>query len=462
MKRALAASLVLLLGVTACERAVDGLSEPDLTANPEVFINSFSPGLEYYPYEGSVVDAFSVDTEVFYGNRGASMRFDVPNVGDPAGAFAGAIFRDDFGGRNLTSYNALTFYAKATRGGTLGDIGFGQDFLGNRFEVSRRSLRLTTNWRKYVIPIPDASFLTESRGLFWYAAGPEDGEGFTFWIDQLKYENLGTLAQPRLSIFDGEDVTRTSFIGSGPRVTGLSYTINQADGQDITVALAPAYISFNSSNPSVATVDENGQILVVGAGEAEITASIAGQQATGSLTLESLGQFNFAPAPTEDPANVISIFSNVYDDVPVDFYNGFYEPWQTTTSNDFEIDGHRILGYENFNFVGIEFRQNVPTIDASNMTHLSVDIFLPDPVPAGSAFRTRIVNNVGANETSASATVRTNTGLVSGEWVRVLVDIRGMANRSNLGQIVFDSDEGPALQGSTVWVDNIYLFNANP
>ncbi len=461
MKPVLAASLLLLLSVAACERSVDGLSEPDLTSNPEVFINSFSPGLEYYPYEGSVVDAFSVDSDVFYGNRGASMRFDVPNVGDPAGAFAGAIFRDDFGGRNLTSYNALTFYAKATRGGTLGDIGFGQDFLGNRFEVSRRNLRLTTNWRKYIIPIPDASFLSESRGLFWYAAGPEDGEGYTFWIDELKYENLATLAQPRPSIFNGQDITQTSFIGSGTQVTGLNYTINQADGQDVTIVAAPSYFSFNSSNPSVATVDETGRVTVLGTGDAEITASVAGQPAIGSLTLESVGEFIFAPTPTEDPANVISIFSDVYEDVPVDFYNGFYEPWQTTTSNDFEIDGDRILGYENFNFVGIEFRQNVSTIDASGMTHLSLHIFLPDEVPSGSAFRARIVNDVGGNESSASATVRSNTGLVSGEWVRVLVDIRGMANRTNLGQIIFDSDEGPALQGATIWVDNIYLFNAD-
>jgi len=464
MKRVLAAGVVLLVTVTACERSVDGLSQPDLTANPEVFINSFSPGLEYYPYEGSLNNAFSVDTDNKVGNRGASMRFDIPNVGDPNGAFAGAIFRDDFGGRNLTSYNALTFYAKATRGGSINDIGFGQDFLGNQYEVSRKNLQLTTNWRKYVIPIPDASVLDESRGLFWYSEGPEDGEGYTFWIDDLKYEAIENMAQPRPSIFNGEAVTQTAFIGSSTRVTGLGYTINQADGQDVTIVPSSAYFTFSSSNPAVATVDGAGQVSVVGTGEAEITASLAGNVATGSLTVESQGEFVSAPTPTRDPANVISIFSNAYDNVGVDFYNGFYEPFQTTTSNDFEVNGDNILAYENFNFVGIEFRTNVPSIDGTNMTHLTMDVFVPNEVPDGSALRALIVNNVGAGQTSASATIYQNIGttrLVSGQWVTLVVDIRGMADRSNLGQIVLDADQGPAFRGQTFWVDNIYLYNAD-
>lgn len=465
MKHVVAASLVVVISLVSCERAVDGLSEPQLNSNPAVFIDSFSPGLEYYPYEGSVLNAFTVDSDVFFGNRGASMRFDIPNAGDPLGAFAGAIFRDDFGGRNLTQYNALTFYAKATRGGSINDIGFGQDFLGNDYEVSRKNLRLTTNWRKYVIPIPNASVLTNSSGLFWYAEGPENGEGYTFWIDDLKYEFIENMAQPRPAIFNGNEITQRYFTGSTTTVTGNSFTINQADGQDVTVIPSPKYFSFSSSNPAVATVDELGRVTVLGPGEARITASLGGQPATGVLIVDSAGDFVFAPTPTRSPASVISIFSDAYQNVPVDFYNGFYEPFQTTTSNDFVINGDNILAYENFNFVGIEFRNNVPAIDGTSMTHLTMDVFLPNPVPAGAALRVRIVNNVGqASESSASTTVYQNIGaqrLVSGQWITIQVDIRGMPNRSNLGQIVLDSDLGPSLVGATIWVDNIYLYNGN-
>jgi hypothetical protein len=457
--RTMLASVLLMFLATGCERSVDGLSEPGFPENPEVFINSFSAGLEYYPFEGSKLDAFSVDSETTFGRSTLSMRFDIPNEGDPEGGFAGAIFRDDNGGRNLTSYNALTFYAKGTKAATINEIGFGLDFFGDRFAVGLNGLRLTTNWRKYVIPIPDASKLTQSQGLLWYAEGPENGDGYSFWLDEVRYENLPGLAQPRASIMNGNNVTQTLITGLTTSVTGLRYTINQPNGVDVTVSAAPAYFTFNSSNTSVATVDEQGIVSVVGVGSAEITATIGDVTAQGSLIIQSGGAFTPAPTPTDDPSDVISIFSDAYENVPVDHYNGFWEPFQTTTSNDFVVNGINVLGYENFNFVGIEFHINVPTIDGSDMTNLRMDLFFPDEIPSNSALRIRLVNDVGGNETVASTTVSptTNPALVSGEWISVDFDISGMANRSNLGQIIFDSDLGPGLTGATFYVDNIYL-----
>lgn len=461
------ASLVLVFAIQGCERSVSGLEEAEFPANPDVFIDGFSAGLEYFPFSGTKQDAFTPDGNEKFGNIGASMRFDIPNVGDPDGAFAGAIFRDENGGRNLTSFNALTFYAKGSVAGTINEIGFGQDFFGNQYAVTRNNLRLSTNWRQYIIPIPDPSVLTSSQGLFWYAEGPEDGNGYTFWVDELKYERLETIAQPRPAIQNGEDATQTSFIGSGTQVSGLTFTINKADGSDVTVSTTPFYYQFTSSDPGVATVDEEGVVSVVGAGTAEITATLGSANAAGSLTIESLGEFNPAPIPTEDPSSVISIFSDAYENVPVDFYNGFYAPFQTTTSNDFSVNGDNVLNYENFNFVGIEFNQNVPTIDASQMTDLRVNIFVPGNVPAGSAFTVNLRDFGadgafdGGDDTIASTTINTGTipALVSGQWITIDLDITGMANRSNLGQIVFDADAGPAFRGGSVYVDNIYLFN---
>ena len=459
------AGLLLMFFAQGCERSVDGLEDPEFPANPDVFIDGFSAGLEYYPYEDSRQDAFSVDNDDTHDNSENSMRFDVPNVGDPAGAYAGAIFRDDNGGRNLTSFNALTFYAKGTKAGTINDIGFGQDFFGNEYEVVRNNLKLTTNWEKYIIPIPDASNLTSEQGMFWYAEGPEEGDGYSFWVDELKYENLSELAQPRPAIMNGNEEAQTSFIGSSTSVSGLLFTVNQANGVDITVGAAPAYYSFSSSNTDIATVDAEGRVSVVGEGSAEITADMGDLSARGTLIIESLGEFTPAPTPTEDPADVISIFSDAYDTVPVDFYNGFYEPFQTTTSSDFVVNGNNVLGYENFNFVGIEFNQNVPTIDGSDMTHLRMDLFFPDEVPSNSALRITL-RDFGADDsfggeddTEEPTTLRptTNPALVSGQWISVDFDISGMANRSNLGQIVLDSDQGPSLQGATFYVDNIYL-----
>lgn len=460
------AGCVLFLALAGCERSVDGLEKPGFSENPDVFIDGFSSGLEYYPFEGSKLDAFSVDENDFYGKLGASMRFDVPNVGDPEGAYAGAIFRNDNGGRDLTSYNALTFYAKGTRAGSINEIGFGQDFLGNQYAVSLNGLKLTTNWEKYTVPIPDASKLTAERGLLWYSEGPEDGDGYSFWLDEVKFENLSGLGQPRAAIMNGNSETQTSFIGSAASVSGLTYTINQANGVDVTVGAAPAYFNFSSSNTDVATVNDVGEVTVLDGGTAEITATLAGIDASGSLIIDSQGQFTPAPTPTQDAEDVISIFSDAYNNVPVDFYNGFYEPFQTTTSNDFVVNGNSVLGYENFNFVGIEFNQNVPTIDGSEMTRFSMDVFFPDPIPSGSALRVNLVDFGpdgefgGDDNTTVAYTINPNTSpaLVSGQWVTIDFSIANMASKSNLGQIVLDSDLGPPLRGESFYVDNIYLY----
>lgn len=462
----------------SCERSIDGLSEPGRSQNPEVFIDGFTPGLEYFPFGDSKLTAFTVDNKTAYGDRGSSMRFDVPNVGDPAGPYAGAIFRDENGGRDLSQYNALTFYAKATKAATINEIGFGQDFMGNEFQANLANLRVSTGWQKYVIPIPDPSRLTQEDGLFWYAEGPEDGDGYTFWIDELKYEYIETIAQPRPFINGGETLSSTVFNGQVLNVGGLGSIFNviiplTADlsvAQDVTVFASENYFEFSSSDPSVATLNNNGAIEIVGSGTANISATLGGTPASGGIQLESLGAFDPAPTPTRDPNNVISIFSDAYTNVPVDFYNGFYAPFQTTTSNDFSVGGNNVLGYENFNFVGIEFNQNVPTIDGTNMTNMSVDIYLPDAVPSGSGFAVNLVDfgpdaSFGGGDDVSSRiniatfpTSPTAPTLVSGRWITIDLDISRMSSRAHLGQIVFDTDQGVPLRGATIYVDNIYLY----
>lgn len=172
-------SSLIFMSTVSCERELsDEVEFATFPNNPEIFIDGFSGGLEYMPFAGSKFDAFTVDNETKY-DGSASMRFDVPNVGDPDGAFAGAIFPDN-GGRDLSSYDALTFWAKASQAGTINEIGFGQDFGENKYLVTLPNLRLSTNWKKYIIPIPDASKLTIEKGMFWYAEGAENNDGYSF------------------------------------------------------------------------------------------------------------------------------------------------------------------------------------------------------------------------------------------------------------------------------------------
>ncbi|MGB5189145.1 carbohydrate-binding protein [Robiginitalea sp.] len=452
------AALVLL---SACEREVsDEVKFATFPDNPEVFIDGFSGGLEYLPFDGSKLDAFSVDPDVKYAGT-TSMRFDVPNFGDPSGSFAGAVF-PDMGGRDLSGYDALTFWAKATEAAIVNEIGFGVDFGENKYRVNAENIRLGTGWAKYIISIPDPFLLTVEKGMFFYAAGPQDGDGFTFWIDELQFERLGTLGQPKPAIFNGEDRVETTFLDVQIPITGLTHTINLGAGGNRTVSAAPAYYDFSSTDNEVARVSESGVITIVGNGTATITALLAGVKAAGSLTVEVEGSFQTAPLPpARNPEDVISVFSDAYANVPVEYYNGFFTPdGQTTLGGaDINIGGDNVIRYTDLNFVAIK---TLNTVNANAMTHYHLDIQVEDPQISPSDFiRVLLVdagpdNVIGTGDDTEAFVEFDNETLISRQWVSLdipLTDFVGM-NTGNLALYFFVSD----ATISNILLDNIYFY----
>jgi hypothetical protein len=451
--------LFIMLFSVSCDRELsDDAQLATFSKDPNVFIDEFSAGLGYGAFSGSKYSAFSVDTQVKY-QGSSSMRFDVPNEGDPAGGYAGGAFIDQ-SGRNLTEYDALTFWIKSSHAASLNEVGFGTDFGLNKFKVTLENVSITTNWQKIIIPIPDASKLTCEKGMLWYAEGPENGLGYTFWIDNVKYEKLGTIAQGASLILNGSNVTQTTFVGMETNITGVKATFNLPNGVNQNLTISPAYLNFTSSNPSVATVNSSGVVNSISAGTSLITANFNGIATTGSMTINSLGTFTQAPTPTRNQANVISVFSDTYSNIPVNYYNGYWQPWQTTTSNDFTVQGNNVLHYTNFNFVGIEFSS--PTVNATNMTHLHIDAFIPGVIAPGRQLRVKVVdfgaNGVfsGGDDTTHSTTFTAPT-LVSQAWIPIDIPfstMTGLASRAHLAQIILEGGDG-----SSIYVDNIYLYN---
>ncbi len=460
---------ITLLG---CERELSDAAEfATFAKTGDIFIDApIGLGTDFYfPFLGSKPTAFSVDNNEGY-QSAASIRIDVPNADDPEGNYAGAIFRVDGAGRDLTDFDALTFWAKASQGVSIGEIGFGQDFGENKFQVTRIGVSLGTNWAKYTIPIPDPSKLTNERGMLWFSAGgigPEGQEvGYTFWLDEVKFEKLGNIAQPQPAILNGQDETEVGFNGGSNTINGFSQTFNLGSGINQTVLITPSYFTFSSSDIEVARANELGVVSVVGSGSAKITAILGGVKAKGSLTVESLGNFTNAPTPSNNAGDVISIFSDAYNDVSASLISDFGE-FQNSTLSAFEIDNNNVLNYQNVNFFGIEFNSNVPlpTIDASEMTTLHFDIFIPNTIGQGASLNINL-RNVGPNgmietdpftgaPTGDDTEIGTVPTLVSGQWISVDFDITSLADRSALGQIVFVAPEaGP----SNFYVDNIYFY----
>ena len=450
----------ILLVSVSCKRDIMDLEPATFPTDGEVYIDGFSGGLDYAAFGDSDVTGFSIDTDIKYQGT-SSMRFAVPDVNDPRGAYVGGSFFTG-SGRDLSGYDALTFWARASKNANIDVIGFGNDFDQSKYVASISDVAVNTNWKQYIIPIPDPSKLTQERGMLYYAEGPEEGLGYTFWIDEVKFEKLGTIAQPRPAILETQDQVIGTENGAMLPIGGTFVNFNLASGIDQRVDAAPAYFSYSSSDPSIATVNDSGVVSVLNTGSATITATMAGVEAVGSLTVQSSGEAvlpqSSAPTPTQDPSDVISMFSNAYNDVPVDVWNTFWE-FSTAQTSDFQINGDDVKRYTSLNFVGIEFVSQ--QIDATDMTHFHIDIWTPDPTDGSQAFNVLLVDfgangNFDGGDDSSHEVSYTSPTLSTGSWVSLDIPMSnfvGLTNRTNLAQLVLSGDL------PTVFVDNVYFYN---
>ncbi|MEM1319253.1 MAG: hypothetical protein AAGG75_03300 [Bacteroidota bacterium] len=458
---ALLITALTLIVAVGCRRDFEELEPADFPQNPLIFIDGFSEGLEYAAFGSSKVTAFEVDEDISYKGN-ASMRFEVPDAGDPAGAFAGGVFFTEVG-RDLTEYDALTFWARASKAATIDRIGFGNDLDQSVYETFINGIDVNTNWKKYIVPIPDASKLTQERGMLYYVEGPEDGKGYTFWIDEVQYEKLGTIAHSKPSILEQQDQTVTAETGDDLPIGGTFAFFNLPTGIDQRVEMAPSYFDYTSSSTSVASVSAAGIVSVIDSGTTTVTATLAGTDALGSLTIQASGAalvpVTPAPTPTQSQDSVISLYSNAYTDVTVDTWN---TRWQGSTADNFDIqiDGDDVRQYKKLNFVGIEFTSQ--TINASQMTHFHMDVWTPDPTALPAEFKVLLVdfgaNNVfeGGDDSSHEMTFTSPT-ITTESWFSIdvpLSSFSGLVNRSNLAQLV--------LSGTlpNVFIDNVYFYKS--
>ncbi|MYA12795.1 MAG: hypothetical protein F4087_15645 [Gemmatimonadetes bacterium] len=442
--------LLLLIGTAACERDLDMLDPAPFPPEAAVFIDGFGPGVQFSAFGGSKVDALDIEQDLVYEGT-AALKFTIPAPSDPSGSYAGGVFYST-GPRDLSQFDALTFWARASTAATLNTVGIGNDNAGNLlYAATMDNLPLSTRWTKFALPLPLPAKLTEERGLFLMAEGSEFPIGYDIWFDNVQFERLGTIVNPRPEIatqsVSGE-VGGTLSVG-GTRVT---FDVN---GTDRTVTAAPAYFTFSSSNSGVATVAPDGSVQLVGRGTATITASLGSTPASGEVTVNVSVPPNAPPPTPEVPAeDVISLFSDAYADVHVDTWSAV---WDQADVEDVQIGGNAAKKYTNLNYAGIEFTSQ--PVDASAMTELHVDLWTND----ASAFRIKLVdfgaNGVfgGGDDTEHEITLNEGSmpPIKTGEWNVLDIPLSafaGLASRGNLAQMII-SGSSP-----TVYLDNVFFY----
>jgi len=450
--------MLALLIFSGCERDITGLPLAPYPDDPDVFIDAFGPGINYQAFENSYYEAIAIDHDVVYEGI-SSMSFEVPAENDPRGWFAGGALVNPIG-RDLSEYDALTFWVKASMPADLGTVGFGNDNTGNsRYTVEMSNIRINTIWKKIIIPIPLASKLTREGGMFHISAGHSDGDGFMIWLDDIKFEHLGTIAQPRANI-----PTRTITAEVGDSLTsfsGASVIMNVA-GEDVSVSMSSNYLTFESSNDTVVAVDSLGIIRLLGAGTATLSAKLGAVDATGTITIISTPPppepETPAPTPTDAENDVISLFSDEYStDIPIDTWSA---EWDVADVEDYIIGSDTLKKYFNLVYGGILFETN--TVDASEMTHIHLDVWTPNTLSFSTLFKIKLVD-FGANgvydggddsEHELTFSSFTNPALVSQGWISFdipLSNFTGLGGTSHLAQLVISGGL------DIVYVDNIYF-----
>lgn len=161
-----------------------------------------------------------------------------------------------------------------------------------------------------------------------------------------------------------------------------------------------------------------------------------------------------APTPTEDEANVISLFSDAYTDVTV---NTWRTDWSAGILEDIEIQGNATKKYSDLNFVGIEtVAENL--VDASAMTHLHIDVWTPNM----DVIRVKLVdfgpdNAFEGGDDSEHEIVFDN--LPQEQWNTLKIpmsDFAGLQNQASLAQYILSGT--PAGEG-ILYVDNFFFSN---
>lgn len=404
-----------------------------------VFADDYAAGVSFSDFGGST-NSLSIDNSVKYAGT-SSLKVDVPAAGYTGGALKNAI------PQNLSPFNAITFWCKASKAVKLNVSGLGNNGSSSVYSAEYRDVSITTVWTKYIIPIPDASKLIAEDGMFHFAEGSDEG-AYTLWFDNIQYELVFSGIGVPTASFTTETVTKQIGEKFTPNGTTAIYLVN---GTSETIYTGAAYFTFTSSNTAVATINASAQGSALSVGSAKITGKLKTVNADGTLTVNVVAAGDpttAAPDPTESAVDVISLFSDKFVNVKVDTWSAV---WDQADVADVVIATNNNKKYTNLNYAGIEFTSS--PINATAMDYYHVDVWTPN----ASFFNIKLVdfgaNGVygGGDDTESELPF---TPALSG-WVSYdipLNNFTGLKSRAHLAQMLFVSSV------STAYIDNVYFY----
>ena len=438
-----------------------------------VFLGSYPPGVN--PLAGfggsdTATNPVTIDATVT-NNGNASLKIAGTGCSSYIGGYIASAAPVD-----LSTFNALTFWARTDVAGTqINNFGFGNDGGAgtDSFNVESHGpaapftgFALTTTFTKFYIPIPTPAALAAVNGLFYFS-GPCIAAGANVWLNDIQFETLTPtqLASTFGSVVNastGAPGTLAVAVGTPALIGNIGpSTINYTSASAYQVGWA--YFTYASSNTAVATVDANGKVVGHTGGTANITVAFNGTTLNTiavTVTAPLAVPTTLAATPTRLPADVIAMFnsSGTYTNVPVNTWNS---DWSPQILSNYVIDTKTVMKYTNLDYVGIEFYNPGPAIDATGFTTLHIDVWTPN----GAKFSVQLVNNVGGGQTVGQVNLdgTTTPAISTGSWVGLDIPLSsftaaGLGGINALGQMLFLNQGVGSVPGAIFYIDNVYFW----
>ncbi len=424
-----------------------------------IFGDNYGTNLGFVPFSGQASNV-SIDGSTFHSGS-ASLLVPVPASGQPniGGAIVSSTAVD------MSGYDSVSFWVKASAAHTIGVAGFGDDAAGHAtYAAAAGSIPVTTSWTQVNLPIPDPSKLTSQVGLFYFSTVSSD-TAYSLWFDDIEYGNLGAAITDAAPAIATETLTLEA--GATHPVDGCSasYSVNGATVTESTVA--PAYFSFTASAPQYATVSAAGLITAVAATPGDtagdtITATLKGVAAAGAVGVivqaAAGAPTSAAPTPTAAAADVISLYSDAYTNVPVQTWLPSGSSPATIAESDSKIAGVDTKKYTNLSggYAGVDISTGASNeLDLTSYTTMHVDIWSPQ-----TTIDFKLADFADGTATASSAGDVQET-IAADQWNSLEIPLatfqtNGLTARAHIAQLLFVSNV-TGDDASTIYLENIYF-----
>ena len=294
-------------------------------------------------------------------------------------------------------------------------------------------------WQSIDIPVANITGdLTRTIQLMFNGG---NGSPSAIYVDNLYFF--------KTSAVSGKDATLSALKVDGNSVTGFtpnseSYLMPLLGGTTIV----PQITLATTADASASTVITQAT-SIPGIGKVEVTSQDGSTTKTYSISF-FIGAPNVnAPIPpTRNEVDVISIFSDTYNNISGANYN---PNWNQSGFGSANIkfkptaSANSVLAYTNFSYQGIELNS---TLDLTSMEYLHVDVWTVNGL------------NPGVIVISSGNEISHTLGNNDGAWKSIDIPVAGITGDiTNTNQIKFTGGNG---YSNDIYIDNLYFWKAAP